>query len=91
MSTVLANKICLNQIAILSFWPYQRQVHYLLERKFCLFYLNVTAKRETHICSNKYETGLVYTINHPVLTVPNFMEKSIDLQRVKAHFVVNRF
>ena len=30
-------------------------------------------------------------MDQPGLTVSNFMETSIGLQQVKAHFVVNRF
>ena len=29
----------------------------------CLFYLYANAKIEIHICSNKHETGLVYSKN----------------------------
>ena len=39
-------------------WP----IRYLWEKKTYLFYLNATAKSEIHVCSNKYETGLVYAV-----------------------------
>ena len=36
---------------------------FLRGNKSKLFYLHATSKNEIHICSNKHETGLVYTEN----------------------------
>ena len=47
------------KIAYLSIWSYKGHVRYLNESKRYLFYLHATSKNEIHICSNKYETGLV--------------------------------
>ena len=35
----------------------------------CLFYLYAIAKSEIQICSNKHETGLVYTVLHILLVL----------------------
>ena len=56
-------------IAILSIWQYQGHILHAWKITIGLFCLYATAKSEIQICSNKHETGLVFSIS---------MENSVD-------------
>ena len=57
-----------------------------LKSLFCLFWVAVYTGFTVKICDPS-----IYTLGHPDLTVPNFMEKSTELKRVKTKIITKNF
>ena len=75
---------------LFSIWSYQGHVHFLRGNKSKLFYLHATSKNEIHICSNKHETGLVYTENMFVTPV-HLLTFQVETSILSIKVNVNKF